>query len=334
MATVSPISPISATTGGQPLDYDAEQRVLALMMQGRSNLAIVNHYKMQDLRLTLSQVQRVRELAGIEAVSPATKTISVTYPRGPRAEPEAGTSAGAQRRSEEAGDTKCDTVALPGQSFSIPPEFHREKSLVASSMAKRVSSVLVAPLRNRGWQGTFVALGIYLIAIYLCFLALAHVAVSAVHWMLAHKIISIMICGLIGWSWFLFVSKTPLHARLSEQAKHAMDSYGRHIVRALLILVRDAIEYIYHGGQQHREAEANRQEKENASAGRMRTRASEKVDLMAGDHKSSATPAKPPPGIARPQRRGTASAKGEAERNGYKVLSSSPMTSPREMVWT
>lgn len=39
------------------INYFPCPRVLELMLQGRSNLAIVNHYKVQDLRLTLEQVR-------------------------------------------------------------------------------------------------------------------------------------------------------------------------------------------------------------------------------------------------------------------------------------
>ena len=40
--------------------------MLVLLQQGKSNLAVINHYTTQELELTLEQVQRVRELAGLD----------------------------------------------------------------------------------------------------------------------------------------------------------------------------------------------------------------------------------------------------------------------------
>jgi hypothetical protein len=79
------------------------------------------------------------------------------------------------------------------------------------------------------------------VSIYIVFLAVAHFAAWLVHWMLEHRVVTLMAAGIFAWGYSSFVGHGPVRVRLSRAASEAVRGYAMRASLAALVMIRHAV---------------------------------------------------------------------------------------------
>jgi hypothetical protein len=221
--------------------------VLDLLHQGRSNLAVMNHYRTQELDLTIDEIQRIREQAGLDDTSPKSVFKSVSRVGGESGyEPRSPRSPNMQRRpviasKAKSGGLVCsDKNSFDDRELTLGPVLKRERSLVASSSARGTSELLVMLSRHFGglW-GTLIGMGIYFLALYCGFMLVTHCFFIALAWIFSHKIAAFFLVVFLSYLYLVVIAGEPWH--LSEATRDSIASNASDMALAVLRLVGLAI---------------------------------------------------------------------------------------------
>ena len=272
-------SPPADASNRQPAALTAKEErvVLVLLQQGKSNLAVINHYTTQELELTLEQVQRVRELAGLDDAgkhrdqrSPPRKagglarggardayavysdrvpaSVHESAPKGAPASwleqderphrPATPTSPNARRRPRLAPKGRIGAdIDSSGPSdhpsnlvvagSGVGPLLKKERSLLASTSARRSSGLIVMLSRHFGglW-GTLIGVGIYFVALYCAFMLVSHVLFILLAWIAAHKIVTLFLTLSATYLYLVLVLGEPWYLSLST--RETATAYSLH----------------------------------------------------------------------------------------------------------
>lgn len=211
------------------LNAKQERQILKLMQGGCSNLDIMNHPSTEDMEVTLEQLQRMRELSGLEDEEGKSR-------RGRRGEePEATHVSEVETSLVHRAPPKV-YAKIHYKDEEGPLVLKRERSIAASSSARYTSSFLMSFSQQLGpLQGmhTLVGVGLYFIVLYLLLLLCAHLVLALASWILSHKLLSLFLTASCCYAYAVQVNGEPL--TLSEATRDKVRS-------SLLLLVAMACE--------------------------------------------------------------------------------------------
>eukprot|EP00960_Hanusia_phi_P027386 746806-Hanusia_phi.AAC.2 len=195
------------------LSAKQERQILKLMQSGCSNLQIMNDPGTEDMEITLEQLQRIRELAGLEEEESKLR-------KGRR---------GNKFAVPDAGDV--ETALTQRASQKVFAKIHykdegaltvlkRERSIAASSSARYTSSFLMYFSQQLGplhGMHTLLGVGLYFILLYVLLLLCALLVLTVANWILSHKLLSLLLTAACAYVYAVQVNGEPL--TLSERTR-------------------------------------------------------------------------------------------------------------------